>query len=169
MENLLKPDIGLMFWTVVTFLIMVVILKKVAWKPLLKVIDERESLIRQEIEAAQKHREDLERLKSEYENQLAQIESKARALLSEAEQKGLATRDSILKEAEAESRRLSDKTRKELGLEKERLVQELRKEVGELSIMMSEKLLKQTIDRKVHEKFMQEFLRNMSVPPKELH
>ena len=169
MENLLKPDIGLMFWTVVTFLIMVFILKKLAWKPLLQVIDDREAQIRQDMEAAQKNREELEQLKKTYEDQLSQIEIKARALLSDAEQKALLSRETILKEAELQARKLSEKTRHELQVEKEKLSQELRKEVGDLSILMTEKLLKQSVDKKIQERFIQEFLKSLEAPPEKLH
>ncbi len=161
MENLLKPDAGLMFWTVVTFLAMVIILKKVAWGPLLKVLEEREENIRREVETAKSNREQMEKLKGEYERQLGEIEQRARALLHEAEQKGLATREAILKDTEYESRKLMDKTRQQLEAEKERLVLELRKEVGDLSIQMTEKLLKQNVDRKVQEKFIDDFITSL--------
>ncbi len=166
MENLLKPDIGLMFWTLVTFLTMVLVLKKVAWGPLLKVLDDREEKIRLEVESAKANREEMERLKVEYERQLSEIEQRARALLHEAEQKGLATREAILKDAEYESRKMTDKTRQQLEAEKDRLVVELRKEVGELSIQMTEKLLHQNVDRKVQEKFIQDFIQSLDAPKK---
>lgn len=163
MENLLKPDIGLMFWTVVTFLAMVFILKKIAWGPLLKIIDERESKMKAEMEAAQKNREQMEQLKSEYERQLSEIENRAKALLAEAEHKGLQTRESILKEAEAEARKLAERTRQQLESEKERLIHELRTEVGQLSILAAEKLLQQSIDKKVQDKFVQDFIKNLQL------
>ncbi|MBI1979947.1 MAG: F0F1 ATP synthase subunit B [Elusimicrobia bacterium] len=161
MENLLKPDVGLMFWTVVTFLLMVFILKKVAWTPLLKVIDARESQIKKEMELALAHRTEMESLKKEYEGQLSQIESRAKSLLSEAEQKGLEMRERILQEAEEEAQKLSERSRQQLELEKERLVSELRKEVGTLSVQVTEKLLKQSVDKKVQEKFVQDMIKDL--------
>lgn len=165
MENLLKPDVGLMFWTVVTFLVMVLILKKIAWGPLLKILDEREEKIKKEIEAAQKNREEMERLKTDYDRQLAEIEERARTLLGEAEQKGRLSRESILKEAESEARKLMEKTRQQLEAEKERLVQELRNEVGAISVAMAEKLMRQSVDKKIQEKFVQDFLKDIESKP----
>lgn len=161
MENLLKPDIGLMFWTVITFLIMVMILKKVAWGPLIKVLEDREESIRKEVEGAKSNREAMERLKSDYEKQLSDIEARSRALLQEAEQKGAAARDAILKAAEEESRKITERTRVQLEAEKDRLVVELRKEVGELSLRATEKFLQQNVDRKAQEKFVQDFLESL--------
>lgn len=165
MENLLKPDVGLMFWTVVTFLMMVFILKKIAWAPLLKMLEEREEKIRKEIAGAQKNREEMERMKTEYERQLGEIEERARGLLSEAEQKGAKARELILKEAEIETRKLAEKSAQQLQAEKEKLIKELRNEVGELSVLIAEKLMRQSIDKQVQEKFIQDFLKNLETPP----
>ena len=166
MENLLKPDVGLMFWTIVTFLIMVLILKRLAWKPLIKVIDERELKIKQEMESAQKNREEMEKLKNEYEKQMSEIESRARALLAEAEQKGNKAREQILQDAESEARKLAEKTREQLEFEKEKLIQELRNEAGQITILATERLLKQTVDKKVQEKFLQDFIKSLESSPK---
>src|SRR4051812_25497910 len=119
MENLLKPDLGLMIWTVVTFLVMVLILKKIAWGPLIRSLDEREEKIKGDLAAAEKHRAEMEKLKLDYEKQLGGIESRARALLEEAELKGTQSREAILKEAEAQAKKLQEKTRQELEREKD--------------------------------------------------
>ena len=169
MENLIKPDLGLMIWTVVTFLIMVLILKKVAWGPLLKALEEREEKIKAEVAAAEKNRLEMERLKSEFELQLSGIESRARAHLAEAEQKGSAKRDSILKEAEAQARKLQEKARTELEAEKERLVRELRSRVGDLSVEIAEKLMRETIDKKVQDHLLKDFLKGLDAPSGKIH
>ena len=161
MENLLKPDVGLMFWTVVTFLIMVLILKRLAWGPILKVLDEREGKIKNDLEATRRAKDDMERLKVEYEQKLLQIEARARDLLAQAEQKGIVARENIIKEAEAEAVKLAEKTRQQLELEKERLIRELRKDVGELSIAAAEKLLHQSVDKKVQDQFIQDLMNNL--------
>ncbi|OGR83837.1 MAG: ATP synthase F0 subunit B [Elusimicrobia bacterium RIFCSPHIGHO2_01_FULL_64_10] len=161
MENLLKPDIGLMFWTLVTFLIMVVILKKIAWGPLLKALEDREAAIRGEIESARKGRLEMEGLKADYEKQLAGIEARTRQMLAEAEQKGARSREAVLKEAEREARAIADKTRQQLEAEKERLVRELRSQVGDLSVGIAEKLLRQAVDKKLQDKFIRDFVKDL--------
>jgi F-type H+-transporting ATPase subunit b len=164
MEKLLQPDIGLMVWTVVTFLIMVAILKKIAWGPLLKVLEDREEKIKMEVAAAEKHRAEMERLKTEYETQLLGIESRARALLSEAEQKGSEAREAILKDAEAQAKKIEARTRAELLAEKERLVLELRSQVGDLSVEIAEKLMRQSLDKKVQDRIVSDFIKNLDAP-----
>jgi F-type H+-transporting ATPase subunit b len=165
-DNLLKPDIGLMFWTVLTFLLMVFILKKMAWGPILQALDDREAKIKGDLDSARANREEVERLKADYERQLTAIEARARALLADAESQGQKARDRILKEAETESRNLAERTRQQLEIEKDRLVGELRREVSDLSIQVTEKLLQQNLDRKVQEKFVQDFLTTLDKSPK---
>ena len=150
-----------MIWTVVTFLIMVAILKKVAWGPLLKVLEEREEKIRHDVEAAEKNRLEMEKSRADYERQLTEVEARTRALLAEAEKKGLETRDSILKEAEAQARKIQEKTRQELEAEKEKISRELRSELGAMSMEIAEKIVRKTIDKKVQEDALQDFLKNL--------
>jgi len=161
METLLKPDLGLMIWTIITFLVMVMILKKVAWGPLLKTLEDREEKIRFEIEAAEKNRAEMERFKADYERQLSEVEARARALLAEAEKKGQENRESILKDAEAQARKIQEKTRQELQAEKEKIARELRSELGGLSMEIAEKIVRKTIDKKVQEDALQDFLKNL--------
>lgn len=167
MENLLKPDVGLMFWTVVTFLAMVFTLKKVAWGPILKLIDERETKLKNELETVGKNKEELEKLKKEYEDQLLEIKTKAQILLEEAEKKGLQIQETILKTAQDKARQIFEKGKDQLEFEKEKLLADLKKEVGSISLLMAEKLLKQSVDKKVQEKFLQDFLADMKDYKKE--
>ncbi len=150
-----------MIWTIVTFLIMVAILKKIAWGPLLKALDERESKIKADVEAAEKGRAEMERVKAEYEVQMQGIESRAKALLLEAEQKGSQVREGILKDAEAQAKKLQERARQELEAEKERLVRELRTQVGDMSVEIAEKLMRKSIDKKVQEEALADFLKGL--------
>ncbi len=161
MENLLKPDIGLMIWTVVTFLTVALILKKLAWPPLMKALDEREEKIRNDIEAARKNKEDMERLKADYDAQMQQIQDKVKEILAQAQSQGNQTREAMMKEAESDAKKLTDKTLQQLEAEKERLIRDLRSEVGALSVELAERLVKQTVDKKVQEKFVEDFLKEL--------
>ncbi len=169
MENLLRPDVGLMFWTVVTFLVMVVILKKIAWGPLLGAIEEREEKIRVELEAAAKNRQEMEALKNNYAQQWAELEAKAKEFLSDAQQKGNLAKESLLKEAEEQARKLTDKTRQQLEIEKERLVKELQTEVTSLSLLIAEKLMQKSVDKQVQDNMVQEFIAGLDKQPQKMH
>src|SRR5882762_9266609 len=107
MERLLQPDTGLMIWTVVTFLGLVLVLGKFAWKPLLQALNDREASIKRAIEEARAAKVTAEQLKAQYERELAQGQEKAQALLAQTAVDAQKVRERILKEAEEEAQRLA--------------------------------------------------------------
>jgi F-type H+-transporting ATPase subunit b len=161
MERLLQPDTGLMSWTVVTFLGLVFILKKVAWGPLLQALNDREAGIRRAIEDAQSARQTADQLKAQYEKELAQGQEKAQALLAQTATEAQKIRERILKEAEAEAQRLAENNRRQLEEEKNKVMRDLRKEVATISLMAAEKLVRHSINPKVQEDLLKDFLDNL--------
>ena len=157
MERLLQPDTGLMIWTVVTFLGLVLVLGKFAWKPLLQALNEREAGIKRAIEDAQVARAAAEQLKAQYERELAQGQRTAQALLAQATADAQKIRDRILKDAEEEARRLADLNQRQLEEEKAKVMRDLRKEVAGLSVMAAEKLVRHSMNQKAQEELLKEF------------
>src|ERR1700751_5035805 len=113
MERLLQPDTGLMIWTVVTFLGLVFLLGKVAWKPLLQALNEREAGIKRAIEEAQAARTAAEQMKVQYEKDLAAGQEKTQALLAQAVVEAQKHRDRLMKEAEEEAQRFTAANRRQ--------------------------------------------------------
>jgi len=161
MENLLTPDKGLIIWTIVSFAALVLLLSKVAWKPLLAALKEREDGIRKAIEDATGARNSAEQLKSQYEQDLAKAQDKAADLLSQARAEGQKLRDQMLKDTEAEARRLTEQTKRQLEEEKEKLSRELRQEVASLSVRVAEKLLRHSVNAKENEALIQGFIKDL--------
>src|SRR4051794_995229 len=114
MERLLQPDLGLMVWTVVTFLGLVLVLKKFAWKPLLQSLDAREANIKRAIEEAQAAKASSEQLKARYELELAQGQEKAQALLAQTAADAQKLREKMLREAEDDARRLREQNQRQM-------------------------------------------------------
>ncbi len=166
MENLLKPDLGLMLWTVVTFLIMVGILKKVAWGPLLKTLDQRELKVKHDVETAEQNRLEMERLKQSYSDQISKINQQAAELLKQAQLQSKSAQESILKETEIQARDILEKSRQQIEIERVRLVQDLRNEVGQLSVLAAEKLLGRSVDSQTRDTFFQECIQNLEIAKK---
>ena len=161
MDKLVSPDPGLMFWTIVTFLCLVLILKKAAWGPLLKAIDEREYRLKSDREAAEKARAAAERIQGELEAQLAGVHAKSKELLAAATKDGEALRARLKAEAEADAQAIKDKTAAELVAEKNRLVGDLRKEVAALSVMAAEKLMRKSVDEGVQKSVLDGFFKDL--------
>jgi F-type H+-transporting ATPase subunit b len=161
METLLTPDTGLIIWTVVIFAALVMLLGKVAWKPLLKALQEREDGIRKAIEDAAGAKKSAEDLKIQYEQELAKAQDKAAGLLSQAKTEALKLREQMLKDAEQEAHRLMEQTKRQLEEEKNKLSRELRQDVASLSIRVAEKLLRHSVNAKEQDALVQGFVKDL--------
>jgi len=161
MENLLNPDKGLIIWTIVTFACLVLLLSKVAWKPLLQALKDREDGIRKSIDDATGARQTAEQLKTQWEQQLAQGQTKIQEMLKEAEMEAQKVRERLMKQAEEEAHRLSEQTRRQLAEDKEKLSRELRQEVASLSVKAAEKLLRHSMDAKEQDVLLQDFFKDL--------
>ena len=161
MENLLTPDKGLLIWTIVTFAVLVLLLSKVAWKPLLLALKEREDGIRKAIGDAASAKQTAEQLQVRLEQELAQAQNKAAGMISQAQAEGQKLREQMLKDAQAESQRLTEQTKRQLEEEKTKLSRELKQEVAGLSIRVAEKLLRHSVNAKEQEGLVAGFMKDL--------
>jgi F-type H+-transporting ATPase subunit b len=161
MGELLTPDAGLIVWTIVTFLLLVAVLKFTAWGPLLKAVEAREERIKADREAAEKARSEAERIQKELEAHMAGAQAKSKELLAAAMKDGEALRAKLKAEAEADAQALKDKTFAELAAEKNKLVADLRKEVATLSVLAAEKLMRKSVDDGVQKNVLEGFFKDL--------
>jgi F-type H+-transporting ATPase subunit b len=161
MDKLIVPDTGLMFWTIVTFLCLVFVLKKAAWGPLLHSIESREARLKADREGAEKARAEAERIQRELEAQLSGVQQKSKELLAAATKDGEALRARLKAEAEADAQAIKEKTSADLAAEKNRLVGELRKDVASLSVLAAEKLLRKSVDEGVQKTVLEGFFKDL--------
>ena len=161
MDKLLNPDTGLIVWTIVTFLCLVFIMKKLAWGPLLHAIDEREARLKAEREGAENARKEAERIKNELDAQMNTLNAKSRDMLAQAQKEAEALRASLKAAAEADSAKIREKTMQELADEKERLVRDLRKEVAGLSVLAAERLMRKSVDDNVQKTVLEGFYKEL--------
>ena len=156
MDKLLTPDIGLTVWTVVTFLCVVFILGRFAWKPILSALEAREARIREDVRSAEESRRAAEASRREFESRLAGAKAETRALLDQAEKDARVRGEELLKVARDEASRLALKTREELAEEQRRLIGELRGEVVSLAVGAAEKILGKAVDKSVQDKALRD-------------
>ena len=166
MDRLLQPDIGLIVCTAITFLALVAVLGKFAWRPLLAALQRREEGIRRAIADAHSARTTADQLKAQYEQELAKAQEKAAQMLAQAQAESQKLREQMLKDADAESRRLKEQTQRQLEEEKSKISRELRQEVAGLSVRVAEKLLRHSVDTKENEALVKGFMQDLD---KETH
>lgn len=140
-NELVTPEIGLVFWMLVTFSLLLVILKKFAWKPILSSIKEREETITNALSQAEKAKEDMTRLQGENEALLAQARQERDMMLREARE----IKDKIVSDAKTsadeEAKKLISRANDEINKQKLAAMEELKKEVAAFSVQIAEKLV----------------------------
>jgi len=140
--SLITPGIGLIVWTTVVFLLLVFLLSKYAWKPILNSIKEREEGISSALESAEKAKKEMELLKVGNEKILTEARAERDALLKEARD----IKDAIVNEAKvkakAEADRIISSARDQINNDKNAAVTELKNQVATLSIEIAEKILR---------------------------
>ena len=159
--QLVTPDIGLLFWMLVSFLIVFFILKKFAWNVILNMLHEREYNIEQALKAADKARDEMEKMQSNNERILNEARAEREKIFRDAQE----MKDRIVGEAREQAVREKDKimtdARVSIETEKNLAIREIRKTAGELSVQIAEKLLRNELSkdqkqRELVEKMIQE-------------
>lgn len=135
-------DIGA---TLFFFLLLMFILKKVAWGPLMGIMTQREELIAGEIEAAEKSRQDSQRVLEEQRDLLKEARTEALAIVENAKKQGETSREEIITTARSEAARLKESAIREIDTEKERAIAAVREEVVSLSVLAASKVLEKEV------------------------
>jgi F-type H+-transporting ATPase subunit b len=142
---LITPKVGLVFWTLLTFITLLIVLRKVAWGPILNGLKERENFIKDSLNEADKARKEMQNLNQENEKLWMEARSQRDALLKEAK----ITKDEIIEkaktEAEEERKRILAQTREMVEKEKEAAKRELKEFVINLSMDAATKILKREL------------------------
>jgi F-type H+-transporting ATPase subunit b len=157
--DLVSPNPGLILWTALTFLILLFILKKYAWKPILKAVTDRENSIEAALSKAEAVREEMARLTSENESLLKQARAERDAILAEATK----VKNHIISEAkeaaQKEGARQIELARIEINNQKAIAMADVKNQVASLSLEIAEKVLrKQFEDQKKQDELVKELL-----------
>lgn len=143
--ELVKPAFGLIFWMVVSFSIILFLLKKFAWKPILDSLKERENTIADALNSAQKAKEEMAALKAGNEKLLQEARNERDQLLKEARDAKEAIINEAKTKASEEANKLLTIARESIANEKMAAITELKNHVATLSIEIAEKVLKQEL------------------------
>ena len=150
--ELVTPEIGLIFWTTIVFLLLLIVLKKYAWKPILASVDERNKSIEDALKAADKAKKEMLALNTDNERILIQAKKERDALLKE----GREIKDNIIAEAKDKAKAEADKilitAKEQINNEKMKAITELKNQVAEMSIDIAEKILKSELSDKNKQK-----------------
>ena len=162
--DLVIPDFGLLFWMVVSFSILLIILRKFAWKPLLKMIQDREDEIAKSLDSANAAKAEMQKLTAENEAIMKQARAERETMLREAKE----AKDKIVAEAQAAAKTEADKmiaaARVEIEAEREAAKAEIYGKVAELSVSIAEKILRRELSTDTkQDAYVAELVKNISL------
>jgi F-type H+-transporting ATPase subunit b len=153
--------------SLVAFLVLFFVLKKFLWKPVLKVIDERRESIEAAFQEVDDARAGIEQLKLDYEQKLAGISAQAQAMLQEAVEHGQQLAAEIRQSADESREKMLQRTQEEIAREKDKAMAELRNAAIELSFAISQRVMRDGLDRERHDQLVQGFIEELQhVDPK---
>lgn len=163
LPSILSPDLGLLFWMLLAFLVVFVLLSKFGFPVIIKMVDERKQFIDESLKNAREANEKLANIKAESEAILRTAHEKQAQILKEA----MATRDSIIKEArekaQEEGRKLILEAQAQISAEKESAMQEIRSSVVDLSVHIAEKVMRKKLEsNREQENLINSILNNMT-------
>ena len=159
---LVQLDPGLFVWTILTFLVLLGVLAKFAWNPLLKMLKDREELIRSSLDDAEKARAELERLNSEGEDIVNKARSEAQTILAEGKAAASKLKDETLNAAKDQAKSILSEAKKQIRIEKDKAIEEIKSEVVDLSLSVAAKLIKKNISREDNQALIDESLENVT-------
>jgi F-type H+-transporting ATPase subunit b len=165
MDNpLVQPDPGLFIWTIITFLVLLGILAKFAWTPLLKALDSRQESIRKSLDDAQQAKRELERLQQESAEIIRQGRVEAEAIITRSRADAERLREEMKQKARAEADGIVKNAERQIQLETTRALQQIRHEAVDLSVMIASKLIQRNLTREDNEKLIEEALKQVETP-----
>jgi len=158
---LVQLDPGLYIWTIVVFLILLGLLTKFAWRPLLEALDQRQASIRQSLDDAAKARQELERLQGESQRILGEARRESENIVARTRDDANRLRDELRQKAQQEAANIVKNAQKQIELETTRALQQIRHEAVELSIAIASKLLQRNVSKEDNERLIEETFRQL--------
>ena len=156
MEKWLSFDPGVFMWTIVTFFIVLAILKWKAWGPLIEALDKREEDIRNALSSAEKAREEADKVAEDYEEMIRKAQAEAQKIVTESKAAGERVREEIKVTAEKEAGDILEKAQKQIQSEKANAIQEIRSTVVEFSLQAASKVIEKNLDSEDNRRLIKE-------------
>ena len=158
MEKWLSFDPGLFLWTIVTFFIVLAILKWKAWGPLINALDKREEDIREALASAEKARQDAEKASSEYEDMVRKAQAEAQQIVSKGKAAGERVKNDIQSAANDKANEIIEKAKAQIDAERRKAIQEIKSSVVDLSMDAAAKVIERNLDSDDNRKLVDQTL-----------
>jgi len=164
--GILSPSGGVMVWTLVIFIVLLLVLSKYAFKPITKAVEDRERTLAETIDAAQRDRDESNRLLQDQREQIAAARDEAQKIIADARAAAEQVRGKMIEQAHGETGDLLDRARREIGAERDRAIADLRLEAIDLAIAGASRVIGKNLDDQSNRQLVESFL--ASIPNSKL-
>lgn len=158
---MLELNPGLIFWTIVTFIAVLAVLSKVAWKPLLHALTSREEQIRTALQQAEEAQAEARKLLEENKRQLARAEAHAQQAMREGREMGEKLKSEIMEKANTGARAMVEQAKDEIRRERDAALQQLRGEVADLAVTAASKIIDANLDVNKHRQLVDNVIKDI--------
>mgnify|MGYP000926454772 FL=1 len=146
--DLVTPDVGLLFWTVISFFVLLFLLRKFAWKPIVGTVNDRETSIREALESAEKARLEMQNLTADNERILKEARVERETMLKEAREIKAKMISDAKDEAQTQANKMIEQAQIAIASEKKSAMAELKNHVAALSVDIAEKMVREELSNK---------------------
>ncbi|MBN2158727.1 MAG: F0F1 ATP synthase subunit B [Spirochaetes bacterium] len=157
-EGLLRVDPGLLLWTIITFIVMLLVLWKAAWRPIVDSLDARAEKVRFEIDNAERTRLEAEKLLAQHKAMMDNAKNEAAQVISKGRDEAEKIKNEIVDKANAESRSIAERAKKEIELAKDKALADIKTEVVVLSTEIASKIISKNIKAEDQKALVEEAL-----------
>jgi len=162
MDNpLVRVEPGVFLWTIITFVVLLAVLRWKAWGPIVAAIEKREKVIRDAIDAAKKEREEAQRLVVEHKQTIDQARKDTARMIEQGRKDAETARAEMLEKSRHESREIVEAGRRQIERETRAAVQSLRSEAANLAVLAAGRIVKVSMDESAQKRIVDECLRDI--------
>ena len=162
MDNpLIQVDPGLFIWTILTFLVLLGLLGKFAWKPLLAALDSRHELIKNSLDDADKAKQELERLQQDSREIISEARVEAQSIVAKSRSEAEKLKGEMRQKAKEEADSIVRSAEKQIQVETEKAIAEIRGEVVDLSLLVASRLVKKNLSKEDNQSLIEESLKQI--------
>ncbi len=158
----LEINVGLQVWVVLTFVVMMGLLAKLAFKPIAEALERRGATIKAQLEEAEKSRAEAKRLMEDYQKQLAEARAEVGKIIEESRQLGEKVRKEVVDKANAEASAIVARAQEEIQRQKEKGIQEMKDTVAALSVQIAGRVIEKELNEAAHRQLVENLLKDLS-------
>lgn len=153
---------GVILWTVVTFIFLLLILKKIAWKPILNSLNERESFIKESLEKAEAAKKEAEKLILDNKLSMQKAEEEAKKIIDQSREYAEKLKSQILDESKSQAKKMIEDAANEIERKNAEAFSKLKEQVADIAIQSAEKILRENLDKDKQIKLVKKYLDDLS-------